>query len=281
MLARPPLRHRPALRGRAAHCPTRPSTPLRATGGLENEEQGAGAPTPPPTPPTPTTPPPPPPSIPSRRRRQADSTDAVSSFLTRRFGIVGGLAWLGVLTAGSLGEQVKTRLETAAAEAGTKAVADAPPLDLGGGVVAQDLRVGGGDRPVGGLLAVLELAAWPVGTAGEGQGGPTTTTPAAVAAAAAAAGPPLIDTADTGKPLVLLVGGRPLTGGLCPGAEAALLGMRAGGKRLVVVPASAGFGERGTQVKPTRHAPGKAGIIPPGQALVYSIELLRVSVPPS
>jgi hypothetical protein len=33
-------------------------------------------------------------------KRRADSTDAVASFLTRRFGVAGGLAWLGVLTFG-------------------------------------------------------------------------------------------------------------------------------------------------------------------------------------
>jgi hypothetical protein len=33
--------------------------------------------------------------------RKADSTDAVASFLTRRFGIAGGLAWLGILTFGA------------------------------------------------------------------------------------------------------------------------------------------------------------------------------------
>jgi len=48
---------------------------------------------------------------PAKQRRQAESTDAVASFLTRRFGIAGGLGWLAVLAVGSLGEQVKTRLE--------------------------------------------------------------------------------------------------------------------------------------------------------------------------
>lgn len=44
-----------------------------------------------------------------KRKREAETTDAIASFLTRRFGIAGGLAWLAFLTIGSLGEQVKTR----------------------------------------------------------------------------------------------------------------------------------------------------------------------------
>ena len=52
--------------------------------------------------------------------RSADSTDWISSQLTRRFGIAGGLAWLGFLTFGAVSEQIKTRLEVASEEAGRK-----------------------------------------------------------------------------------------------------------------------------------------------------------------
>jgi hypothetical protein len=57
-----------------------------------------------------------------RAVRKAESTDAVATFLTRRFGLAGGLAWLGFLAIGTLGEQIKTRLEVANEEAGTKEV---------------------------------------------------------------------------------------------------------------------------------------------------------------
>ena len=40
-------------------------------------------------------------------------------FAYSRFGLAGGLAWLGVLTVGVVGEQIKTRLESAREEAGT------------------------------------------------------------------------------------------------------------------------------------------------------------------
>ena len=46
-----------------------------------------------------------------RRQPQADSTDAVATFLTRRFGLKGGVAWLGLLTFGVVSEQAKTRWE--------------------------------------------------------------------------------------------------------------------------------------------------------------------------
>ena len=44
------------------------------------------------------------------------TADAVATFLTRRFGLAGGLAWLGVLAFGSIGEQIKTRMEVAEEE---------------------------------------------------------------------------------------------------------------------------------------------------------------------
>ena len=53
-------------------------------------------------------------------RRKADSSDWVTSQLTRRFGIAGGLAYLGFLTFGVVSEQIKTRLEVASDIRGTK-----------------------------------------------------------------------------------------------------------------------------------------------------------------
>ena len=57
------------------------------------------------------------------RQQQADSTDAVATFLTRRFGLKGGVAWLGLLTFGVVSEQVKTRRETREEKANTRKVA--------------------------------------------------------------------------------------------------------------------------------------------------------------
>lgn len=57
-----------------------------------------------------------------KKKRQADSTDFISSALTRRFGLAGGLAWLGILSFGVISEQVKTRREVFEAEQNTKYV---------------------------------------------------------------------------------------------------------------------------------------------------------------
>lgn len=89
------------------------------------------------------------------------------------------------------------------------------------------------------------------------------------------------DTFARGKPIVFLFGGRPFTAGLCAGVEEALRTMRAGGKRIAVVPARLGFGEAGGVIQSTRHAGDKDGVIPPNATLRYELVLERVSIPPS
>lgn len=88
-------------------------------------------------------------------------------------------------------------------------------------------------------------------------------------------------TRERRKPIVFLFGSRPFTGGMCEGLEQALAGMRAGGRRLVTVPPELGFGPRGAVLRPTEHVPEKQGVVPPGASLVYDVELVRVSIPPS
>lgn len=184
------------------------------------------------------------PHQPRRRPTQAGSTDAVASALTRRFGLAGGLAWLGVLTVGVVGEQVKTRLEVAEAKKSTRSVKDAPAVTLPDGTSYRDEVVGGGTPIAKGLLVALHS------TLAVGEGGTT-----------------VVDsTLPRNKPIVFIAGRRPLTGGLTPGAEAALLGMRAGGVRIVQVPATSGFGDAGATLRPTEHVPEKRGEVPPGAA---------------
>lgn len=89
------------------------------------------------------------------------------------------------------------------------------------------------------------------------------------------------DTRARGKPIVYLYGKRPYAGGTCRGVELALAGMRAGGRRRVVVPPELGFGDAGATLRPTEHVPEKAGIVPPGATLEYDLTLVRVSIPPS
>ncbi|KAG2487051.1 hypothetical protein HYH03_014297 [Edaphochlamys debaryana] len=182
------------------------------------------------------------------RKRKAESTDAIATFLTRRFGIAGGLAWLGFLAVGSLGEQIKTRLEVASEESGVRDVEDAPEVVLPSGVSYRDLRIGGGQSPFRGALVVLEFTA-------------------------TADGQPFESTRARGRPIVLTYGSRPYSGGMCEGVEQVLATMRAGGRRTIVVPPALGFGERG--------ATFSQGQVPPGATLKYDLELVRVSVPPS
>jgi len=193
-----------------------------------------------------------------RLKRKADSTDWVASNLTRRFGIAGGLAWLGFLTFGVLGEQIKTRLEVAAEESGTKDIDPASQKEVitSEGIRYVDLKVGGGSPPQRGFLIVLDFKAYADGVLFE-------------------------DTLARGKPIVFFYQSRPFTGGLCPGVEVALRTMRAGGRRRVVVPPELGFGDNGVTLRPTEHVPEKQGSVLPGATLTYELELVRVSIPPS
>ncbi|KAI3430819.1 hypothetical protein D9Q98_009230 [Chlorella vulgaris] len=191
-----------------------------------------------------------------KRRRQAESTDAIASSLTRRFGLAGGLAWVGFLAFGVIGEQVKTRLELASEEANTKDVSNAKEVVTPEGLRYTDLKLGGGSPPVPGYIIVLDYKAYANGQLFE-------------------------DTLARGKPIVFLYGKRPLAGGMCPGAEQALSTMRAGGRRRVTIPPQLGFGDSGVTLRPTEHVPEKAGVVPPGATLEYELSLVRVSIPPS
>lgn len=57
--------------------------------------------------------------------------------------------------------------------------------------------------------------------------------------------------------------------------------MKVGGRRIVTVPSSRGFGEDGAVLFPDRVDISQQGRISPGATLVYDIELKRVSIPPS
>jgi FKBP-type peptidyl-prolyl cis-trans isomerase len=73
------------------------------------------------------------------------------------------------------------------------------------------------------------------------------------------------NTYTRGTALTFQLGIRPP--GVCEGLEQGISTMRAGGKRLIAVPGSLGFGERGIR------AP--LGRVPPNSALRYEVELLR------
>ncbi|CAG9463394.1 unnamed protein product [Pedinophyceae sp. YPF-701] len=186
------------------------------------------------------------------------ATDGVSAALTRRFGLAGGLAWLGVLTFGVVSEQIKTRIEIAREEQGTTAATDAKEVALPSGVRYKDVKTGGGQYPRDGLLVIAN-----------------------VRITLAATGEVIDDTFARKKPIVFLYGSRPFTGGLCKGVEEAMQSMRTGGYRHVYVPASQAFGDGGTALKGTRHVGDKEGVIPPGTDLEYDVEIVRISIAPS
>lgn len=186
-------------------------------------------------------------SQPAAPKRKADSTDAVATFLTRRFGIAGGLAWLGVLTFGVVSEQFKTRRENFIAERDTQEVTDAKEVMLASGVAYQDKVIGGGELVGPGLLVGLSYNLYYNDRL-------------------------MFDA--TKRPQIILFGGKKSAGGaLCVGVNEVLSSMRAGGRRIITVPSELAFGDEGLKL------PGAE--IPPGATVKYDLSVVRVSIPPS
>jgi FKBP-type peptidyl-prolyl cis-trans isomerase FkpA len=67
---------------------------------------------------------------------------------------------------------------------------------------------------------------------------------------------------ERGRPFKFRIG----SGMVIKGWDAGVTGMQAGGRRQLIIPASLGYGERGAG----------GGVIPPGAALVFEIELLSL-----
>ncbi|KAG0610905.1 hypothetical protein M758_7G100700 [Ceratodon purpureus] len=184
--------------------------------------------------------------------RAADSTDWISSNLTRRFGLGAGLAWVGVLAFGVISEQVKTRNEVFREEQGTRDVEGSKEVTLPNGIRYTELREGGGSSPQRGDLVVINLTGR-VGSTGEA----------------------FIDTTAKGKrPVAFIFGARPLSGGMCDGVEYVLRSTKVGGKRRITVPAAFAFGEAGTTLSSGAKIPGNA-------TLEYVVELQKASIAPS
>jgi FKBP-type peptidyl-prolyl cis-trans isomerase len=197
-----------------------------------------------------------------RRVRKADSTDAVATFMTRRFGIAGGLAWLGVLTFGVVSEQLKTRREVREAKENTVEVkkSEIKVSTSVSGVRSSDLKIGGGEKVQPGYLVAADVVAKVVEVNPETGAVETELTT-------------LVDTRKLGRQLVFSFGSKP-QGPIVRGLLESVGEMRQGGRRLVVVPPSMAFGADGAAL---------AGnvVVPPNATVQYDIELTRVSVPPS
>ena len=175
----------------------------------------------------------------------------MATFLTRRFGLAGGLAWLGVLTFGVVSEQLKTRGEVSREKSGTVAVPEAERHEVvtPSGLAYTDTVLGGGEAGPrrGDLLALSLLVKDDSGRL-------------------------LFDSDSGGRQFALIYGSRPLQGALCAGVEEGLASMRAGGVRTLRVPPALGF-PAGARF------PG--GEVAPGSTLTYTVTLARVSPPPS
>lgn len=165
-------------------------------------------------------------------------------------------------------------------EVNTRDVDSAATVFLTNGVRYTDLRVGGGAQPQRGDLVIVALTATASTTS-------TGDSPAAASAGApadliveASSQPPLdtvtfIDTTAPGaRDIVFSFASRPFPRGVTEGMVAAMGSMRAGGRRKIVVPAAAGFGQDGEMFD-------GGMVVPGGAVLEYVVELKRVSIPPS
>eukprot|EP00466_Bigelowiella_natans_P000233 jgi/Bigna1/84851/estExt_fgenesh1_pg.C_10208 len=180
-----------------------------------------------------------------------------------RFGLAGGLAWLGFLTFGVVSEQVKTRTEVKAINEGAIQV-DAPEVLLPSGLKVQDLRLGGGDAGCG----ILGRTSGEKGC-GEPRRGDLVTI----------AFDGLLDDgtsfASQKREISFVYGNRPNeAAGISRGLLEGISTMTQGGVRQITVPADLGFGDKEVETA--------SGVkIPAGSTLRYNVKLKRVSVAPS
>jgi len=163
---------------------------------------------------------------------QFDPVLSVTQFVSRRFGLVGGLAVVGLLAA-TEGREILLGLTDKGAAAGDGVEVTSPS-----GLKYTDLLVGAarGEVPLPGKIVGFEVKV----LIGDKV---------------------LFDTATDGKPVAFKLGQRPFQNVVCAGLEEGLLGMRVGGRRLLVVP-------------PTLAPPGVS--LPADVALTYDVTLTEV-----
>ena len=164
-----------------------------------------------------------------------DPAATASRWLTRRFGIVGGLGFVALLASVEGGEILRAVLEDLREGEGTNEEFSLGPPELG--LVASDSRVGGGATPKRGDFTGVN-----------------------VVIADADTGDVYVDTKKTKRPIAFTFERRPLIAPVCPALEEGVRTMRRGGVRKVLAPAAAGFGERGVVLSDgTRVPPNEAG----------------------
>lgn len=167
-----------------------------------------------------------------------DPAATISRFLTRRFGIVGGLAFVALLASTEGYEIVKALLER-----DTEGSGDTFTLDSG--VSYKDIKVGGGSSPSIGDFVAVQISL----SVDEEV---------------------LFDTKERGKAIAFVFGKKPFTGARCEGLEQGLSGMKRGGKREMLVPSERAFGEQGVILS-------NGAKIGPNKEVRYVVELVEVS----
>jgi len=171
--------------------------------------------------------------------RFSDPVAATSRFVGRRFGLAGGLAFVGAFAAIEGNEILQAVLEKDVQD-GTGEV-----ITTSSGLQYVDIKIGGGNiKPEKGFLV---------------GGNFTVSTPGGVE----------VFTTRGGRPIAFKYQERPFTGLICQGVEEGVTGMKKGSIRRITVPPALGFGDVAKAI-----APGVD--IPPNSTLVYEIELVDI-----
>ncbi|KAG1667903.1 hypothetical protein FOA52_013664 [Chlamydomonas sp. UWO 241] len=137
-----------------------------------------------------------------------DPAATISRFVTKRFGILGGLGFVALLASTEGAEIVKALLET-------ETEVDGQLLPTGSGLQLRDVKIGGGNSPNKGDFVGVNLLV---------KDGDEV----------------LLDTRSSGRPIAFTMGRRPYTSVVCAGLEEGVTGMKRGGVRELVVPPELG-----------------------------------------
>ncbi|MGD9615899.1 MAG: FKBP-type peptidyl-prolyl cis-trans isomerase [Alphaproteobacteria bacterium] len=113
--------------------------------------------------------------------------------------------------------------------------------ELPSGLKYTDEKVGTGDEAVRGKRVTVHYTGWLYNNGEKGK--------------------KFDSSVDRGEPFSFNLG----AGQVIPGWEQGVAGMKVGGKRTLIIPASLGYGARGA-----------GGVIPPNATLIFDVELLKV-----
>ncbi len=111
-------------------------------------------------------------------------------------------------------------------------------------LVVEDLQVGSGTPVTAGQKAVVQYTGWLYETSAPGKKGKE-----------------FDSSRNSGQPFSFVLG----AGQVIKGWDQGVLGMKVGGRRRLTIPADLGYGDVGA-----------GGVIPPGAALVFDVELVTV-----